>query len=581
MSVVDQEELSEHAYETLLSTLADLSLNDAYGSQDSLVMSGHQFRPRPRHRLIYRTDRTIEQRRGFADGTYAGSPWHHSLRYSLEVGSRWKTGLSLDKDAGESWRYRMPWADSYSMFIQYRPSTRLRAIVGNYRLHFGQGLLMNQQFSLGKNLLATQLYAPILSPHGSPSEGDRMQGAAVEYQLNRKFSILPFVSVRQIDGNLTNDTLTTWSQDGLHRTGLERSHRNTSWLTDLGIHAVYRNEWIELGANVLYSQFQHDYIRPKRVYNGNVFRGHQLLSGSIDYKVHLLGFWLTGEVAMDDGAALAAIGSLRRSIGEDWMAYVQYRFLSDEYRQLHGATAAESSQMQGEKGVSLGVKGCIGRRWTLSALADYWHFSQPQYGIHKPSDGAEGQLIALYQRPKVKLQGNYRIKWKAKNDGAEALTHYIRHSIDGVLTWQATHAFTLRSQLHTRFYSAANVGGVSTGISGSQAVAYSYAPLSLKGALQATWFHTDNYDTRLYLREPTVLYGFDLPMLYGRGQRLTANLQYGWPMGHETAHAPQLTLECKYALLHYSDHRTSISTSSQEIRSRNQQNIWFQLRIMW
>ena len=39
------------------------------------------------------------------------------------------------------------------------------------------------------------------------------------------------------------------------------------------------------------------------------------------------------------------------------------------------------------------------------------------------------------------------------------------------------------------------------------------------------WFHTDNYDSRLYQYEKSVLYDFSFPMYYGHGLRYSALIE--------------------------------------------------------
>ena len=93
-------------------------------------------------------------------------------------------------------------------------------------------------------------------------------------------------------------------------------------------------------------------------------------------------------------------------------------------------------------------------------------------------------------------------------------------------------------------------------------------PFTVDG--QACYFRTDDYDSRIYLTERNVLYGFGLPMLYGEGLRysLTGALQIG----------QHVKVELKWAMTNYAN-RASISSGLQQISGNTQQDLWLQLRL--
>ena len=53
---------------------------------------------------------------------------------------------------------------------------------------------------------------------------------------------------------------------------------------------------------------------------------------------------------------------------------------------------------------------------------------------------------------------------------------------------------------------------------------FSFRRPGLSGNIAATIFETDNYDTRVYLYEPDLLYSFSLPAYYGKGLHYNINL---------------------------------------------------------
>ena len=577
---IDIEELGEAAYSELLDELSDLVV-----WSDTTAFSLMQGRLK--QNVILSSNRTLNRRAGYTDQTvgrqslnkaYLGDPWHQSVRYRMQLGRHWQTGLNLEKDAGEAWRHRFPAFDSWHAFARARdipviPGLKLAdAVVGHYRLRMGCGLLINQGFSLGKQYLSRQLTQQrtnAITPFASNAESQYLQGAALDLRLGRHITLLPYVSARQIDGTYHADRhiLTALQNDGFHRTRTEDGHRHAAWEIVSGARLGWRGEWYEVGLHGTYTQLQYDYQRNFLYYNTNYFRGHQLAQFSTDYTVRALGAFLRGELAMDDKGAIASLTALQYNLSDDWTTTLLYRYYGTKYRQLHASALGENSALQGEQGATLNIDGQLSAHWQLQGMLDYIWFGQPQYGIRDThSQGLEGLARLLYSHRTINGTLGYRIKQKAD---------YIRHSFDGMLNIQPNESFSCRTQLRARIYNRKKDGEVSNsyGYAVSQSFAWNCklwdsCPFSLVG--QASYFHTDDYDSRIYLTERAILYGFGLPMLYGEGLRysLTGTIKIG----------PHINVDLKWAMTNYAN-RTTISSGLQEIEGNTQQDLWLQLRL--
>ena len=577
---IDIDNLGEAAYGELLDELSDLIV-----WSDTTAAS--LLKGRLKQNIILSSNRTLNQRAGYIDQTagrqslnkaYLGDPWHHSVRYRMQHGTHWQAGLSMEKDAGEAWRHQFPAFDSWHAFVRakdIRIASNLRlqdAVIGHYRLRMGCGLLINQGFSLGKQYLSRQLTQQrtnTISPFASNAEYDYMQGAAMNLRIGEHFSILPYVSARQIDGTYHSDrrVLTALQDDGYHRTQTEDSHRHAAWEIVSGARLGWRGEWYDVGIHGTYTQLQYDYIRNNLYYNANYFRGHQLAQFSADYTLRALGAFLRGEFAVDDKGAIANLTALQYKLTDNWTSTLLYRYFGLEYRQLHASTLGENSETQGEQGVTLNIDGQLTAHWQWQSMMDWFWFGQPQYGIRdNTSQGLEGMARLLYSHRKVNGSLGYRIKKKAD---------YFRHSFDGMLSIEPNESFTSKTQLRARIYNRKenDVATNSYGYAVSQSFAWNCStwkscPFSLVG--QACYFHTDDYDSRIYLTEKAILYGFGLPMLYGEGLRysVTGTIKIG----------PHIYVDLKWAMTNYAN-RATISSGLQEIASNNQQDLWLQLRL--
>jgi hypothetical protein len=92
-------------------------------------------------------------------------------------------------------------------------------------------------------------------------------------------------------------------------------------------------------------------------------------------------------------------------------------------------------------------------------------------------------------------------------------------------------------------------------------------PLVLYGNL--SYFHTDNYDTRISVYERTLLHTFSFPSYYGHGLHLSATCQ--WNI------SSPFTLLVHLSHTHYYD-RTTIGTATELINRPHREDIGIQLR---
>lgn len=586
---IDVDYLGEEAYHELIEELSELVVWSDTATQSEL------FGNRLKQRVIWSSNRCLNQRAGYIDPSaerqasnkaYLGDPWHHSLRYRMQYGSRWQAGLNVEKDAGEAWRQQFPGFDSWHAYVRYRPSHRFAAtsatsssflphiadaIVGHYRLRMGCGLLINQGFSLGKQYLSQQVLGQRtnqITPFASNAESGFMQGAAADLRWGRHLTLLPYFSARQIDGTLTDHhILTALQTDGNHRTRTEESHRQAAWQWTSGARLGWRGEWYDVGLHATYTQLQYDYSRNRNYYNTNYFRGHELTQAAVDYSARFWGALVRGEWAIDDHGAIANLTALQYKFSDYWNTSLLYRYYGNKYRQLHASALSESSGLQGEQGLTLNVESQISRHWQLQGMLDYFHFSQPQYSIRDSvSQGFEASLRALYTRSKGSCSVGYRVKHKS---------NYYRHSLDGIINLKPLKQLTCRTQLRARIYNKKENSEVSNsiGYALSQSAAWlcdywPHCPFTVDG--QACYFRSDDYDSRLYLSERNILYGFGLPMLYGEGLRysITSTIKIG----------PRINVDLKWAMTNYANRRT-IGSGLQEINSNTQQDLWLQLRL--
>lgn len=536
LNSINIEDFSDASYSRLIEMLSDLELK----KQDSV------YHKRIVQNIILRTDHCLNLRDFFS----------HNIRYKLQAGKNWSAGFTFSQDAEEKFSKQLPWVDSFNYYIKYK-----NTILGRYRLKLGSGLIINQQFSLGKSIDSDAFLhsGTSYSPHSSTDEYNYLQGVITKIDI-RHFSFVPFASFKTIDAGIKNDTITSIATDGYHRTKNELQKKNAATVFNTGFRAAFHSSWYEIGTNILYTRFPLPYHRASRAYNIYYYRGQQLLQGSVDYHIRRYGFAFRGETALDQNLNIASISQLSHPIGEDWTASLMYRYFSQTYQCLYAATVSESSSMQGEQGVLLNISGSPFPHWKVAFLFDYFSFKNIQYGYDHPFNGFDIRTQILYSKRAWNINISYRLKSKES----------LRHNADAVISYKVLDGLSLKSQLRGKIFSPKDIGGFSLGYSISEALNWNKEDCPFSGEIQATWFEAEDYDSRLYISEKNILYGFNIPMLYGRGMRGSATCVYKI--------RPSITLDLKYSLFHYLD-RDQINCGLQKINGHDQYNISLQLRL--
>ena len=165
-----------------------------------------------RHELVATFKVPFYNRRGDVNG-YLGYKYKHWLRYTFTSGPHVKMGFVASQDAGEPFfagQNSMGY-DYYSFYLMLQKWGYIRRmVVGRYRLKFGLGLIMNNSFGLGKVNTLASLGRTVnnITPHGSRTEANYLQGAAATFKLSNSFSLTAFASWRTIDATLNRNSTT-------------------------------------------------------------------------------------------------------------------------------------------------------------------------------------------------------------------------------------------------------------------------------------------------------------------------------------------------------------------------------------
>lgn len=222
---------------------------EAYPSLKNIFRYGKQ-------ELLTRMDIPFYTRKGY-EKTYLGPSVYHSLRYGFRYKENIYAGITGEKDAGEPFGalHNKQGYDYYSYYLFISKLGRLKTLaLGNYRLSFGQGLVISTDFLMGKSAdLSSFIFrSGGIRKHSSTDEYNYFRGIAAAINLNRHFVWSGFYSHRDMDGVIQEGEITSIYKTGLHRSRKEADKKNAFTMQLTGGNITYTNNHLKLALTGIY-----------------------------------------------------------------------------------------------------------------------------------------------------------------------------------------------------------------------------------------------------------------------------------------------------------------------------------------
>ena len=542
-----------------------------------------QLLSRGRHELVGTLRVPFYRRRGDRNG-YLGYPYKHWLRYTFSSSGHVKAGLVASQDAGEpffSGRNATGY-DFYSAYLLINRWGPLKtAVIGRYRLRFGMGLILNNSFGMGKlNTLATLgRSATHVFAHSSRMESNYLQGAAATVKLNRHLDLTAFASWRKMDATLGADStsIATILKTGYHRTESEMRRRRNASTTLWGGNL----NWFSNGWHVGVTAYATSFDKPLHPNTNQVYRrwypnGRHFWNASIDYGYVSDRINVSGETATGDCGQVATINSVSYQLWSNLALLALQRYYPYQYHTLYGSSFAEGGSVQDESGLFVGANWEPAKGLSVKAYTDMAYFAWPKYQASAASHSWDNFMQATYTAGHWSWTARYRIKMREK-DQSSTTTQNAENETQKTLTMKTEqrgrlalsysngdHDLRLQADVaHCHFAEKNSFGWMATA---SGSVHCNWLHL----AATAGYFHTDDYNARVYAYERSVRYTFSFPSFFGEGLRLAvqaqADLSDHWMVIAKLGHT------------HYFD-RSTIGTGLQQIDGRSMTDLDLQMRL--
>ncbi|MCX6177863.1 MAG: helix-hairpin-helix domain-containing protein [Chlorobiales bacterium] len=511
------------------------------------------------------------ERKGILNGAYSGENYklYQRLQFSAPHVA---VNLVQEKDIGES-----DIADFTSMSIYaYDLGVIKSAVVGNYRLNFGEGLLIgqNRYFSKGVDPTASvRLSSKHLSPFTSSSEYGFFQGAATTLKLD-SFEVTSFYSANHVDAiiNKTSGLITSFDESGNHRTQLELSRKDNVIETVSGAHLFYQYQTGLVNGRVGGTVLYYHYSEPLNKLAPYSPAGNQ--SSSALYSIEADGSF--GKASFFAEAAFSEKpNDASWTVGAEYEIFngvstiASLRRYGDHYfSPFAGAFAERGSGASNEDGDYVGVKAKVSDRLSIGAYYDLFTFPLLDDHCQYPSEGNDFRMFMLWKQSPVinwNLQLQHKYKEEQSNQGTASnplwtvlpqISSRSRLDCDVDLN-QSVHVRT-RGEVKKVVKQYLSGDSPFYGWMMYQQAGYHSGKFSLKGRF--TLFNTDDYDAALYAYEDDLPLTSSLGLYNGHGKSFF--ILASWQA------MQQMKLAAKYEISWFSD-REAYSSGNDERATSN------------
>ncbi|MCX6120989.1 MAG: helix-hairpin-helix domain-containing protein [Ignavibacteriales bacterium] len=491
--------------------------------------------------FLSRTSTEIEERQGFINGAYPGSPVKVLNRFHLSIGkkrsplsslvSELEVGMLTKKDPGE--RNVTNFSTYFAGFSI--PSLAAHFIIGDYQMEAAEGLIFWRSSAFGKG---SDVIAPArkngggIHPYLSSDENSFFHGISASIGLD-KVQLQVLYSSKTLNATIDSlGSLSSLYKSGLFRTESEQRKRNASRETLTGCRAVtYLLDGLKIGGSFYRTRF----ANPIMLIGKNGERASELWVRGMDVSFTRSNVDVFSECAFDRANERAVIAGLTYEPAAELALTITARDYPSAFQSVHGNAFGESSgQVQNENGVYIGIRAQPISWLSLSTYYDQFEHPQPTYLLPAPSHGND--FLALAECSVTEqFEISFRFKRKdlpsAMNEN-DLYGRILKGTISRVQqNYRLTTAFisspSLRLVSRVEWVNI-NYGGmqsVEQGVLISQTMKWNiFHPLTIQARLSV--FGTDSYDSSIYEFEDEVPGAYSNPALFGRGMRWYFILRY-------------------------------------------------------
>lgn len=465
---------------------------------------------------------------------YLGYKYKYNIKLTGKFSDNIRYGFCGAQDAGEPlFANRNKWGmDYYSFYVKVNNIGRLKTIVlGQYKIKFGMGLIQNNCFGYGKQIMLSSMnnYDATITGHSARSDGGHFLGLANTFDLGKKGSIskwtlTSFWSYRKIDATLNKDgSISTISTTGYHRTPAEMERKNNSSSLNAGTHVNFKRNGLYIGASIVYNWFDRP-LNPNPNNNPNSYRtyyakGYDFWNASVNYGYISGKFTFSGETATGSCNSIATINSIEAKVHKDITVNAVQRFYSYKYNAINAKAFNDGGYTQNESGLYAGLIWTATKNITVNAYSDLSYFPWIKYYTSASSYSFDNNISLKYSKDKWTVQAKYKFRIRQRNN-AEKTKIINRYSNKLRFTIQRT-SDKISASTIIDLSKLTYTGNESQGYSITQNF---NIQTNKKNIIYAfiSYFNTDDSNSSVYLSERTIPGAYSPSNFYGKGIRLSS-----------------------------------------------------------
>jgi hypothetical protein len=515
-----------------------------------------------------------------SDASYLGNPVRFLMKFSTNLYKRWRFGLNLEKDAGESFVWLPKQTklgfDHVSGYLKYSGKGILNTlIIGDYQVSFAQGLSYWKGLSFGKSASTVPIrkIAQGIRPHTGLDEVNFLRGIGLKLG-NNKIKNTTFLSFRSLDAIPIDSNLNAIQSiliSGYHRTLLERNYASTLKEISWGNHFDYQFSNLNLGFSYTHQFLSSDLAPKKGLDKLQSFVGRENYVLGFDADLRLNNAHLFSEISRSANGGIAYLIGTVFTLDPSFSFSILHRNYTSTYQSISSSAFGESNLNQNEIGIYFGIELKLSHKTILNAYADLYAFPWIKHQLPTPSSGKD-YLFKITRKSNKKLITSFQYRFE-QDEAKIPLSNIVQNRYRHRIRLQNEHAINssiklrYRIELHFLKFIEKKRGYLfyTDLIIHSPEKPYS---ISVRYAL----FNTDDYSTRIYAYERDAYFTYSIKPYFYKGQKVYFLLK--WRLKRFFTFVFRLS-NTSYPFAN------SISSANNLIDGNNKTDLTFQLRIRW
>ncbi len=493
-----------------------------------------------RYQTVFQNAKGFVEVNDSTSAIYKGSKDRVLLKGQFNINDKVETGFTLEKDPGEEYfSHSISVTDFSSGFIQFNKPVKWvhKIIIGDFKASFGQGVGMWTDMAFSKSSETSQLRR---RPKGiykytSTNEVSFLRGVAADLHYE-KFSFSPFVSYKARDATIEIDSMTnavhilSLKEDGYHRTDGELEAQNSVKELVLGGRFGYRHHLFHVESGYVNWNLNYPIKRSDHLKDLYRLADEDQTTVWFSYSLFLSRLTLFGELAYQQWKHSAFYQGLTYQAGSDVVLSLAYRNYATQYSAILANPFSESSIINGESGYFGSIRFRPHRKVLITAYGDIFEYDWLRYNVYAPSDGFEFFIQADYSLNK---NCNFYLRYKSTQKSINSnqvegqvysISSYQKDNIRVYYNFKLSDKCRLQTQAEHSIYRRDKDFTTNGWLFYQDFKFLPYTKLSL--GVRYVYFDIEDYNSRIYMYEPDVLYAFTIPAFMDQGSRIIVNAKW-------------------------------------------------------